>query len=490
MAVRSLFTWLSRKARKLAKEGSKTRTNTRKIRLALTLAAVLCLVTVVLSQGQVLVQAPEYWAKTYGGSDDDYANSVQQTSDEGYVVAGDTMPGAWGHDFWVLKLGSSGDVTWQKTYSGGGYDTANSIQQTSDGGYVVAGETDSFALADDFWVLKLDSSGDVTWQKTYGDGGFHYDRAHSVQQTSDGGYIVAGETSSFGAGSFDFWVLKLDPSGDVAWQKTYGGSGDDRAHSVQQTSDGGYIVAGETFSFGAGDCDFWVLKLDSSGDVTWQKTYGGSYYDYTYSVQQTSDGGYVVTGDTHSFGAGEWDFWVLKLDSSGDVAWQKTYGGSDDDRAHSVQPTSDGGYVVVGRTESFGAGGSDCWLLKLDSGGGVTWQKTYGGTNGDFAFSVQQTSDGGYVVAGGTSSFGAGGSDFWLLKLDEGGSVPECPLVGGSDATIKDTSVAGTDTAIAGDDTSVTPADTGVTPSDTDGSTDTQCYYSTPFTVFLPLILK
>ena len=145
---------------------------------------------------------------------------------------------------------------------------------------------------------------------------------------------------------------------------------------------------------------------------------------------------------------------------------------------------------MAGSTSSFGAGGSDSWLLKLDSGGGVAWQKTYGGTKGDTAHSVQQTSDGGYIVAGSTSSFGAGGSDFWLLKLDEGGSIPKCPLVGGSDATITDTSVVGTDTAIAGDDTSVTPADTGVTPSDTDCSIDTQCSCSTQSTIFLPLVLK
>jgi hypothetical protein len=209
----------------------------------------------------------------------------------------------------------------------------------------------------------------ATWAKTYGGGDF--DGADSIQQTTDGGYIVAGKTGSFGAGDGDIWVLKLNASGDVVWQKTYGGGGWDEAFSIQQTTDGGYIVAGTTGSFGAGGDDGWVLKLNASGDVVWQKTYGGKEWDEASSIQQTTDGGYIVAGTTGSFGAGGYDFWVLKLNASGDVVWQKTYGGGDHDEATSIQQTSDGGYIVAGWTKSFGAGGSDFWVLKLDASGDV-----------------------------------------------------------------------------------------------------------------------
>jgi len=448
----------------------------------LAVLVVLSLGAVALPQGEVLAQPPEYWAKTYGGSSGDWAYSVQQTSDGGYIVAGHTESfGAGGTDFWVLKLASNGSVDWQKTYGRTEDDFARSIQQTSDGGYIVAGDTGSFgAEVSDFWVLKLASNGNVDWQKTYG--GSDGDEVWSVQQTSDGGYIVAGQTWSFGAGSSDFWVLKLASNGNVDWQKTYGDSDGDAAYSVQQTSDGGYIVAGHTELFGDGFSDFWVLKLASNGSVDWQKTYGGSDGDRAWSVQQTSDGGYIVAGFTDSFGAGSSDFWVLKLTSNGNVDWQKTYGGTEDDFARSIQQTSDGGYIVAGDTESFGAAGdNDFWVLKLASDGSVDWQKTYGGSGGDIAYPVQQTADGGYIVAGNTRSFGAGSSDFWVLRLDESGSIPECPLGVDSDA-----SVTTPELTIGDDEPDVyeTEAEIG-TPNyvlkDTNCSTDTQCYYTPLF---------
>ena len=384
--------------------------------------SVICIIIfliLILAHKEAITQ--QKWTHSFGGSNSDYAYSIQQTSDGGYIVAGYTCSfGAGSDDFWVLRLDSSGSVDWQKTYSGAGVDYAFSIQQTSDGGYIIAGFTYSFGAGySDFWVLKLDSSGNITWQKTYG--GTSYDYAESIQQTSDGGYIVAGRTYSFGAGYVDIWVLKLDSSGNVSWQKTYGGSGYDEAYSIKQTSDGGYVVAGYTDSFGAGSDDIWVLKLDSSGSVIWQKTYGGPSDDEARSIQQTSDGGYIVAGHTHSFGAGSYDFWVLKLDSSGNISWQKTYGGTSYDFAYSIQQTSDGDYIVAGEEASFGESSTAIWVLKLDSSGNVIWQKTYGGSSGDGARSIQQTSDGGYIVAGITYSFGAGLGDFWVLKLNSQG---------------------------------------------------------------------
>ncbi len=387
----------------------------------------------------------QQWIKTYGGPALEGAYSIQLTTDGGYIAAGNVASLDTGeNDFWVLKLDSNGDITWQKTYGGSDNDYATAIQQTVDGGYIVAGTTSSFGAGEsDPWLLKLDSNGDITWQKTYG--GTRFDYATAVQQTVDGGYIVAGNTSSFGAGEIDLWLLKLDGSGEIIWQKAYGGSGFDWAFSMQQTTDGGYIIVGDTFSFGAGENDLWVLKLDNSGAVSWQKTYGGSGFDWAFSVQQTSDGGYIVVADTFSFGAGEVDIWILKLDSNGDITWQKTYGSSDFDWPASVEQTIDGGYIVAGGTYSFGAGKDDLWVLKLDSNGDITWQKTYGGSDNDYAASIRQTANGGYVVAGTTSSFGAGEDDLWVLMLDSNGEIPGSDVIGSSNAAAFNTSVVAQD---------------------------------------------
>jgi predicted transcriptional regulator len=206
--------------------------------------------------------------------------------------------------------------------------------------------------------------------------------------------------------------VKLDSSGNVQWTKTIGGSSDDFAYSIIQSSDGGYVIAGYTQSFGAGGSDIYVVKLDSSGNVQWVKTIGGSDWDVAYSIIQSSDGGYVVAGRTYSFGAGKADMYVVKLDSAGNVQWAKTIGGSDDDRAYSIIQSSDGGYVVAGYTTSFGAGKEDMYVVKLDSSGNVQWTKTIGGSDKDVARSIIRSSDGGYIVAGYTRSFGSGGGYF------------------------------------------------------------------------------
>ncbi|MCD4749124.1 MAG: hypothetical protein K8R59_07105, partial [Thermoanaerobaculales bacterium] len=221
--------------------------------------------------------------------------------------------------------------------------------------------------------------GELFWAKTYG--GSESDFAYSIQKTNDTGFIVAGHTYTFGAGSSDYWILKLDTNGVVEWQKTYGESSADYAGFIQQTNDGGYVVAGENWSY----FDCWVLKLDSSGTVEWQKVYGGSEQDRVNCIQQTTDGGYIVCGFTSSYGAGNADYWVLKLDSSGNIEWQKAYGRSDSDYARSIQQTSDGGYIVAGFIDAYGAGSPDYWVLKLDSSGNIEWQKTYGGSEHDYA---------------------------------------------------------------------------------------------------------
>jgi uncharacterized delta-60 repeat protein len=375
------------------------------------------------------------FAKTYGRTNDDGAYSVQQTSDGGYIVAGETFSsGGSTLDILLIKTDASGNIIWAKTYGGTLIDRAYSVQQTSDGGYIVAGETFSFGAGDnDFFLIKTDANGNIQWAKTYG--GTNDDRAYSVQQTSDGGYIVAGWTWSFGVGNYDIFLIKTDANGNIIWAKTYGGTYADWALSVRQTSDGGYIMAGITYSFGAGNYDILLIKTDANGNVQWAKTYGGTNVDRASSVQQTSDGGYIVAGYTNSFGVGG-DILLIKTDANGNIIWAKTYGGTSWDEAFTVQQTSDGGYIVAGYTSSFGAGSWDIFLVKTDANGNVQWAKTYGGTNEERARSVQQTSDGGYIVGGWTRSFGAGSWDIFLVKTDANGNIGSCGIVGNASPTV------------------------------------------------------
>ena len=323
----------------------------------------------------------------------------------------------------AVNVNNLGGTTWQKTYGGNNADQAKSIQQTTDGGYIVAGWTDSFGTGIDAYILKLKSDGSLDWYKTYG--GSNDDAANSIQQTVDGGYIVAGCTYSFGDVG-NVYILKLKSDGTLDWYKTYGGSGHEWANSIQQTVDGGYIVAGWTDSLGAG-YDAYILKLKSDGSLDWYKTYGGSGDDFANSIQQVADGEYIVAGQTYPFGADKGDVYVLKLKSDGTLDWQKTYGGSNDDAGDSIQQVADGEYIVAGYTRSFGAGYYDVYVLKLKSDGSLDWYKTYGGSNYDAANSIQQTVDGGYIVAGCTWSFGAGLSDVYVIKMDANGNTEPYP---------------------------------------------------------------
>ncbi|MBA7703424.1 hypothetical protein ES703_112210 [subsurface metagenome] len=291
-----------------------------------------------------------------------------------------------------------------------------SVQQTLDSGYIVVGGTESYGAGEsDIYLIKTDANGDTLWTTTYG--GAYDDWGNSVQRTSDGGYIIGGYTESFGAGNGDLYLIKTDSLGDTLWTRTYGGTGWDMGWSVQQTLDSGYIVAGRIWSVGVSS-NVYLIKTDASGDSLWSKIYGGiSSQEIGFSVQQTSDSGYIVAGVTTS-GPGTTYGYLIKTYANGDTLWTKTYGeGGDYDWLISVQETSDSGYIIAGFTDSQGAGSSDVWLIKTDANGDTLWTKTYGDTLLDVGYSVQQTSDGGYIIAGGTESYGAGGSDVWLLKI-------------------------------------------------------------------------
>jgi hypothetical protein len=370
-------------------------------------------------QDSLASQPPDtLWTKTFGGTNIDIGHCVEQTLDGGYIITGYTRSYGTmsGRNILLIKTDENGVAEWINGYGGNDDDEGYSVKQTPDGGYIIAGHTKSFGAGlKDVYLIKTDSLGTQQWSKTFG--GAQDDEGYSVQLTSDGGYIIGGVTSSSGAGSRDMVLIKTDSDGNLIWQKTHGGMSSDGAWFVQNTSDGGYVLAGWTFSYGPGFIgNAWLVKTDSSGNQQWQQYFGGDDADRAYSVQQTTDGGYILTGYTDSFGAGLYDMLLIKTDSLGNSEWLKTFGGSGRDYGQSVQQTVDGGYIVVGYTLSYGAGGDDLWLVKADMNGNLEWNITYGGSSSDVGYCITETSDGGYIITGHTLSYGAGVHDVWLIK--------------------------------------------------------------------------
>jgi hypothetical protein len=290
-----------------------------------------------------------------------------------------------------------------KPFGGLGISCGSSVQQTDDDGYIITGNM----------LIKTDSSGNEQWNKAL-DGTW----GNSVQQTTGGGYIITGFTDFYNAGYWDVRLIKTDSSGNTQWDKIFGGSNDEFGLSVKQTFDGGYIVTGYTNSYGAGSYDAFLIKTDATGNKEWDKTFGGVDSDEGSFVQQTSEGGYIITGGTSSYGAGSSDVWLIKTDSSGNEQWNRTFGGSDGDYGKSLQQTSDGAYTITGTTYSYGAGFSDVWLIRTNSSGSEQWNRTFGGSGWDNGHSVNQTSEGDYIVTGVDNSYGAGFSDVWLIRRD------------------------------------------------------------------------
>jgi len=360
------------------------------------------------------------FSKVLDGSESDIGHSVQQTEDGGYIIIGRTRSfGNDDDDVWLIKTDSNGDEEWDKTFGGSEHSRGSDGKITNDGGYIITG-TVSDSIGNDVMLIKTDSQGNEEWNQTFG--GSESDYGHSVQQTTDGGYIITGQTNSFGNGSTDVWLIKTDSEGNEEWNQTFGGSSADWGLSVQQTTDGGYIITGNTESFGNGDRDVWLIKTNSQGDEEWNQTFGGSSPDYGYSVIQTDDGGYIITGNTESFGNGGSDVWLIKTDSNGNEEWNQTFGGSSYDEGDFVIQTTDGGYCIVGGISDV-SNSYDVWLIKTDANGVNVWDRTYGGSDLEIALCVQQTTDDGYIIV--VAKLEAGNFHIWLIKTNsEGITVP------------------------------------------------------------------
>ena len=363
--------------------------------------------------------------RTFGGDKLDEGSCVQQTSDGGYVTTGMTSSfgdGDW--NTWLVKVGPGGAEQWSRTFgiTAGQYEGGESLQETADGGFIIVGTILSAGPNDyDVQLIRTNGNGRRLWSETFGGGGWDWGRF--VRQTNDGGFIITGWTDSQGAGGGDLWLLKTDARGTEEWNRTYGGIENDHGNCIQPTSDGGYIITGATISNSVGNDDLWLIKTDSTGTAQWMLTFGGKGYEEGHFVQTTSDGGYIVVGSTTSTGAGESDVWLIKLGPNGRTDWTRTFGGVEWDWGNAVHETPDGGYILVGTTLSFGAGGSDVWLIKTDADGREEWSRTYGGHSLDFGLSVQPTTDGGYIIAGQTYSFGSGNGDLWLIKTNSEGQA-------------------------------------------------------------------
>lgn len=409
----------------------------------------------------ILCQPAFQWQRALGGTGGEDGFSIQQTIDGGYIVAGfatsfdgDVSGGHGSTDCWIVKLNADGAIEWQKMYGGTGTERAAAIQQTSDSGYVFVGRTNSND-GDvsgnhgelDVWVVKLTANGTLVWQKTFG--GSEDDEGEAVLETPDGGYIVAGHTESSNGdvndnnGVLDIWVIKLNKTGLIEWEKTYGGSNAEYSYSICISGDNGYIIAGQTksndgdVSGNNGNTDVWVIKISSTGALEWQNAMGGVGIEAAYKIVPTWDEGYILTGVTASGSTGDvmgshglFECWLVKLDNTGEIVWQKPLGGSDNDYGRSVAITDDGSIVVGGVTTSFDGDvtsnnwlGYNWWVIKLSPNGEILWDRVYGGSGIEEMRDLALTTDGGVIITGHTYSNDGdvtgfhGGIDVWVVKL-------------------------------------------------------------------------
>jgi hypothetical protein len=324
--------------------------------------------------------------------------SILQTYDGGYCVAGTIS--ANNGDAYLMKLNSMGDTLWTKTFGGNFDEFIFSLEQTSDSGFVLAGYTRSFSMGNsDAYVIRTNANGTLLWSKNYG--GFDWEYFTSIRQISSNRLIACGNTSTFGSGTGDIYLVEMDLSGNIVWTKTLGGTGLDGGNSIQKTFDNGFIITGSTSSFTATSGRIYLVKTDSSGNSMWGKIFGGVLGEAGFCVRQCADSGFIVTGYTNSFGAGGQDAFLLKTNINGNLQWMKTYGGVWEDMGYSVEQTDDGGFIFTGRTQSFGPDSGiarNIYLVKTTAMGDTLWTRTYGSVINN-GYSVKQVNDGGYIIA-------------------------------------------------------------------------------------------
>lgn len=424
-----------------------------------------------------VAQAPAIqWQKTYGGSGSDGLITSIQTSDGGFLLGGFSTSGIGNEktdscrgmeDYWIVKIDASGNIQWDKTYGGDSTDYLQTVVQTPDGGYLLAGYSQSGMSGDktdtlygyfDTWLIRTDSNGIKLWDRTYGGSGYKTDGVVSLRSTGNGGYlmwIVSGSGSNTiktdsSRGASDYWLVEIDSLGNILWQKVIGGIGIDHILSVIPTSDNGYMAAGFSWSGAGADkttpsfggFDYWLIKLDSSANIQWQREYGGSAFDHLMSIKQLNDGSYQlggfsasgVSGNKTEPSRGGNDYWEMRIDSSGNILWQKTIGGSGaDEMRGGLLSVAGGCYIAIGFSQSgisgekseASRGADDYWLVRTDSSGNILWDKTLGGDSTEYLYCSVVTSDGGYLITGWSMSGATGdktdpcrgGFDYWIIKL-------------------------------------------------------------------------
>lgn len=392
------------------------------------------------------------YQKNWGGTADDYIADVIATKDGGLFLSGITSSNKSGdvisnhgdYDAWLVKLNSNHDTVWTRVMGGTWYDAAVDAIATADGGYIVAGYTQSNSNGDvganngqtDWWIIKLNSNGTTAWTKTLG--GAYDDFAQSIAATADGGFVVAGESLSVSTNK-DVLVVKFNSNGNVEWQKSYGGSSEDAGYAVSVSSTGAIFVAGTTRSSNSGDVgtgygieDYLILKLKANGDKEWAKVFGGSNYDRANAIASTPDGGAIINGNTYSNQSGtvgtmhgKSDMWVIKVNANGEIEWNRLMGGTDFEDGTAVAVAPGGGYLIAGTSSSMDGdvgvtqGNDDLWLLKLNTSGKTLWSKTYGGADSEYGASLLINTDGSFYVGGYITTSIKGIDEGLLLKYKE-----------------------------------------------------------------------
>lgn len=387
-------------------------------------------------RGQLLTPPDTLLDTTFGGSFADGGNAIVEGSDGYFIVVGYSYlysTGAANLRHWVVA--EDGTIAGGYAMGGAYNDRGFSVVEKGSGGFVFAGETSSFGGSGQAYVIRTEPNPlrTVIWNKTFGGAG--NDKARSVVEVSTGGFAVVGTTYSFDTGSLDVWLFRLSTTGNHLWNQTFGGTGNEHGYDIVEVSTGGFAIVGTTYPLGfAGDSDVLLIRTDASGNHMWNQTFGGTNDDKGHGVVEVSTGGFAIVGTTNSFGAGGWDVWWIRTNTLGQELWDRTYGGTAGDRGHGMVEVSDGGFAFICTTNSFGAGDWDAWLIRTSGSGNHMWNQTFGGAYYEFASDIVEVSDGGFVFVGCTQSLHTNPTDAWLVRVSDatstadGGGIPGFPV--------------------------------------------------------------